>query len=321
MTPVPGGTIGDEAVSAQLRATDADRDNAIGILNEALPSGRLTADEHSTRVEAALRARTMGELRELTKDLVPAMTVRKRRLHWMIPAVVALAVGGVVLGLEGTSSTAHRSSPNSPQSTTLTTPTILTTPTTNDGFVQPQPSLAGKFCRSLLASQKADPLEGGQLGLGPDSNPWGNQPVGLPTNPSTAYRSDLAAVRSLSNATSVVQLAWQKNGYQYTQLTTKCLGAYDNLFRWVSAGDVSNGPDDISVIYSDRHSLVAARSGTGTCWYELNVMGPGDPVITNDNLQSYGVFYAKGGQSCSAGAAPSDADWERGGPLPPQLGS
>jgi hypothetical protein len=51
------------------------------------------------------------------------------------------------------------------------------------------------------------------------------------------------------------------------------------------------------------------------------VMGPGDPVITNDNLQSYGVFYAKGGQSCSAGAAPSDADWERGGPLPPQLGS
>jgi Domain of unknown function (DUF1707) len=318
MVPVPGQAIGGETASPHLRTTDADRDNAIGILNESLPSGRLTADEHSIRVEAALRARTMGELSDLTEDLVPPRTGHERRAPWttaIAAAIVALAALGLVFGLEGKSGPSHTNTPSAAKGTTLTTPQ------TNGSFVQPQPSLAGKFCQSLSTSQKSDHSTAGILGLGPNSNPWGNQPLGLSEDPSAAYLSDLKAVQSISNATLVVQMAWQKNGYQYAQLSTGCLAAYDSNFRWVPAGDVSNGPSAVSVTYSDRHSLIAARSDSGTCWYELNVMGPGDPVIAADDLQSYGVFYAKGGQSCAAGAAPSDADWERGGPLPPQLGS
>jgi hypothetical protein len=114
-------------------------------------------------------------------------------------------------------------------------------------------------------------------------------------------------------------MAWQKNGYQYAQLTLQCLSAYDSHFRWISASNPSGAADIISASYADRHSLLAAKSGSGTCWYELNVMGPGDPVIVQNNLQSYGVFFAKGPRGCKADDAPSLADWEPADPLPPQL--
>jgi hypothetical protein len=52
-----------------LRASDADRDRVLAVLAEAVSDGRLTADEHSERVERACTARTLGELAELTADL------------------------------------------------------------------------------------------------------------------------------------------------------------------------------------------------------------------------------------------------------------
>jgi len=52
-----------------LRASDADRDRVLAMLAEAMSDGRLTADEHSERVQRACSARTLGELAELTTDL------------------------------------------------------------------------------------------------------------------------------------------------------------------------------------------------------------------------------------------------------------
>jgi Flp pilus assembly protein TadB len=52
-----------------LRASDADRDAVIDSLREAACEGRLEADELEQRVDAALRARTYGELGELLTDL------------------------------------------------------------------------------------------------------------------------------------------------------------------------------------------------------------------------------------------------------------
>ncbi len=54
-----------------LRASDADRERVIDVLNAALADGRLTDEEHSGRVHAALTARTLGSLAGLTLDLVP----------------------------------------------------------------------------------------------------------------------------------------------------------------------------------------------------------------------------------------------------------
>ena len=54
---------------SELRASDADRDRTADILRDALAEGRLTADEHAERVEEVFRAKTVGELEPLVRDL------------------------------------------------------------------------------------------------------------------------------------------------------------------------------------------------------------------------------------------------------------
>ncbi|MER6102229.1 DUF1707 domain-containing protein [Streptomyces sp. NPDC001832] len=52
-----------------IRASDADRDRIADILREAMAEGRLTAEEHAERVDAVYRAKTIGELEPLVRDL------------------------------------------------------------------------------------------------------------------------------------------------------------------------------------------------------------------------------------------------------------
>ncbi|MFG2372487.1 DUF1707 domain-containing protein [Streptomyces sp. NPDC048504] len=60
---------GELTSTTGLRASHADRDRVVDVLTGAAGDGRLTADELDERVEAALTARTMGELAVLTADL------------------------------------------------------------------------------------------------------------------------------------------------------------------------------------------------------------------------------------------------------------
>jgi hypothetical protein len=52
-----------------LRASDADRERVVAMLGEALADGRVSHDEYSERMSAALSARTLGDLAVLTTDL------------------------------------------------------------------------------------------------------------------------------------------------------------------------------------------------------------------------------------------------------------
>lgn len=52
-----------------MRASDADRDRVIDVLRAATADGRLTAEEFSERMAAALSSRTFRELAPLTADL------------------------------------------------------------------------------------------------------------------------------------------------------------------------------------------------------------------------------------------------------------
>lgn len=72
-SPERGFQAGKPTAAPDLRAADDDRDRVASILAEALATGRLTAEEHSERLEATYSARTMGELAPLTRDL-PAAT-------------------------------------------------------------------------------------------------------------------------------------------------------------------------------------------------------------------------------------------------------
>jgi DUF1707 SHOCT-like domain len=69
--PVPSGP--------RIRASDADRDRVAQLLQEHCAAGRLTTEEFSERMEAALGARTLDELDELLADL-PHADLRRYEL-------------------------------------------------------------------------------------------------------------------------------------------------------------------------------------------------------------------------------------------------
>lgn len=109
-----------------LRASDADRERVIALLNEAAGDGRLTLGEHSERVERAYAARTLGELAPLTADLalpsaqpirldsrrpVAGIFGRERRDgRWVVPErlMVTAVLGEVVLDLRQALLQSHR---------------------------------------------------------------------------------------------------------------------------------------------------------------------------------------------------------------------
>lgn len=100
--------------AAAMRASDADRDRAIEILAAASAEGRLSPEEYSERSDAALAARTHGDLARLTDDLPagPALATpaagspgnvaarpetitavlgnESRKGHWVVPPHLAV---------------------------------------------------------------------------------------------------------------------------------------------------------------------------------------------------------------------------------------
>jgi hypothetical protein len=63
MDPQPFNT------NSRLRASDADRDRAASVLNEAMAEGRLTPEEHSERLDSIYAAKTQADLVPLLDDL------------------------------------------------------------------------------------------------------------------------------------------------------------------------------------------------------------------------------------------------------------
>lgn len=109
----PTGKGSGPGSSPELRASHADRDRVVDVLRIAAGDGLLTADELDERLEAALSARTLGELATLTADLPPVSAatgttvaevkdvVRIEQVHsgaiervgrWVVPRRLELAV-------------------------------------------------------------------------------------------------------------------------------------------------------------------------------------------------------------------------------------
>jgi Flp pilus assembly protein TadB len=84
-----------------LRASDADRDAVTDRLRRAAGEGRLETEELEERVDAALRARTYGELGRLVSDLPPdgEATWRGSRLRGAALARFALIGVGLVAAI------------------------------------------------------------------------------------------------------------------------------------------------------------------------------------------------------------------------------
>ena len=57
------------ALNPSIRASDADRERVVGLLQQYNAEGRITSEEFDERMAAAYAAKTMGALAELTTDL------------------------------------------------------------------------------------------------------------------------------------------------------------------------------------------------------------------------------------------------------------
>ena len=71
----------DHPAADPLRAGDDDRERTVATLRRHAGEGRLDAHELDERVDAALRARTAGELALLTRDLPDEPRKRRRRVR------------------------------------------------------------------------------------------------------------------------------------------------------------------------------------------------------------------------------------------------
>jgi hypothetical protein len=80
----------DFNTNSRLRASDADRDRAASVLNQAMAEGRLTAEEHSERLDSIYAAKTHADLVPMLEDL-PAVAGSRS------PAPVADTSGGIAL--------------------------------------------------------------------------------------------------------------------------------------------------------------------------------------------------------------------------------
>jgi hypothetical protein len=126
----PAGESREPAAGRELRASYEDRDKVAEQLRVAAGDGRLTADELDQRLEAALTARTYGELAALTADLpgvarvepdVPAVRPRraaridvasatvKREGQWEVPQHLDVRVGSGTVVLDLTRATVPHS--------------------------------------------------------------------------------------------------------------------------------------------------------------------------------------------------------------------
>jgi hypothetical protein len=90
--------LGRRAGRSALRASDAEREAIGAALRDAHAEGRLTSDEFEERVTRCYRAKTLGELDRLVRDLPPPPVPRavRRRPWFLVPLLAVLLVASLV---------------------------------------------------------------------------------------------------------------------------------------------------------------------------------------------------------------------------------
>jgi hypothetical protein len=94
----------------RLRASDADRDQAAAVINGAMAEGRLTAEEHSDRLDAVYAAKTHADIVPLLDDL-PGREVAAAPARAGAPARPAAKPDTIVAVLSGAARTGSWAAP------------------------------------------------------------------------------------------------------------------------------------------------------------------------------------------------------------------
>lgn len=89
----------DPRTAGFTRASDADRDVAAQLVNQAFAEGRLDAMEHAERLERALAIKQVGEFEPLLSDILPVVRTPRAPVRGARPALLANAAVRAWLGL------------------------------------------------------------------------------------------------------------------------------------------------------------------------------------------------------------------------------
>ena len=95
---------GEPRGQGYLRASTADRDNAVEVLKAGYAEGRLSKEEYEARAEQAFTARTLGDLARVTADLPggslagPPVRSAPARTNPLAVGSLACGIGQVFLG-------------------------------------------------------------------------------------------------------------------------------------------------------------------------------------------------------------------------------
>ena len=81
----------------KLRASDADRDRVVELLNVAYSEGRLSKDEYDGRLENAFSARTYDDLDQIVSDLPAARAMAVAPLAPVAPFAPVARVNGLAI--------------------------------------------------------------------------------------------------------------------------------------------------------------------------------------------------------------------------------
>jgi Domain of unknown function (DUF1707)/Domain of unknown function (DUF4190) len=91
----------ERGLRTRMRASDADRDRVVELLNAGFTEGRLSKDEYDERLERALSARTYAELDQIVTDLPVAHAVaapEAAELNGLAVASLACGLAQFVFG-------------------------------------------------------------------------------------------------------------------------------------------------------------------------------------------------------------------------------
>jgi hypothetical protein len=298
-----------------LRVTDAERDQALSLLNQAASGGVLTSEQHAARAHRVLAARTLRDLRAVTDDLAPGglFPTRYRHRTRFRTLVVALVLAGLIAMVLFVYSLSV---------STATTVVVPVHPTLSPQTIPfpPSPSTSvGVFCRNVAAGRRARPPAPSD-GIAPTSP---SQETGVHVQ-SPSAQPDVATVQSLAGAAAVTTLVAQSNQSDFVGIPLTCLRRVDSNFTWVPGSDTSAGPGSISIGLHQGYAVLAALSPSRTCWYLLIQTGAdalptgwvksapasGERTISRQAPATY--FGDADGGTCAAQAAGAQDLWQLG---------
>ena len=143
------------------------------------------------------------------------------------------------------------------------------------------------------------------------------QTQGAIVNSSVGAAQDRAAQSNLSTEATAMRSLYISSNESYTTITPSQAMSAEPTLQVVSGAQPSTGPSMISLAVGDQSFVIAARSASGTCWFNfVNDSATAAPAVSGLPYGNGDLFgSARLAGSCTADAATSVRNWSQQFPI------